>query len=123
MVSAESTPGALALQVEVVYCPGPGVDDLTALRLEPPATVADALVASGLLQRHGLRLEALSVGIWARRCELDTPLRDLDRVEVYRPLTVDPKEARRLRYKQHKESLAARARLRGKPALKAPVPD
>ena len=34
-----------------------------------------------------------------RATVLDGVLRDLDRVEIYRELTVDPKEARRLRYK------------------------
>jgi len=45
----------------------------------------------------------LKVGIWARKVDLQTPLREHDRVELYRPLTADPKEARRLRYKQHLE--------------------
>jgi len=44
----------------------------------------------------------LKVGIWGRTRSLDTPLRDMDRVEVYRALKVDPKEARRLRYGRHK---------------------
>ena len=42
----------------------------------------------------------LKVGIWGRARPLDTPLRERDRVEVYRPLQVDPKEARRLRYRK-----------------------
>jgi len=37
-------------------------------------------------------------------------LRDRDRVEVYRPLKVDPKEARRLRYRQHLATLKARGK-------------
>lgn len=96
------------LQVEVVYCPRPGVTDLQALRLAPGATVADALQASGVLARHGLQLPGLRVGVWGKVRELQTPLRERDRVEVYRPLTVDPKQARRQRYKQHRERLAAR---------------
>lgn len=93
---------AEGLRVEVVYCPKPGVDDRVALQLPEGATLADALRASGLLTRHGMSLEGLRVGIWCKAKELTTPLRDRDRVEVYRPLTVDPKEARRLRYKRHK---------------------
>jgi putative ubiquitin-RnfH superfamily antitoxin RatB of RatAB toxin-antitoxin module len=38
--------------------------------------------------------------VWCRICPADTLLRARDRVEVYRPLTVDPKEARRLRYRK-----------------------
>jgi putative ubiquitin-RnfH superfamily antitoxin RatB of RatAB toxin-antitoxin module len=96
MASAE------ALHVEVVYCPAPGVDDRIQLQLAPGATLADALNASGLVARHHLSLEGLRFGIWTRTREPGTLLRDRDRVEIYRPLTVDPKEARRQRYKRHK---------------------
>jgi len=98
MASADET----LLRIEVVYCPRPGVTDAVNLRLPAPATVAAALRASGLLDRHGLDEGALRVGVWCRTRELDSLLRDLDRVEIYRPLTVDPKEARRLRYKRQR---------------------
>ncbi len=103
MASAET------LRVEVAYCPGPGpgVTDLVTLALPAGAAVSDALHASGLLARHGLVLEGLVFGVWSRRCEAATPLRDRDRVEVYRPLRVDPKEARRLRYKRQGKQAAA----------------
>jgi hypothetical protein len=93
-----------ALRVEVVYCPRPGVADVVALLLPPGATVADALQASGLQQRHALEGAPLHLGVWCKLREPGTVLRDLDRVEIYRPLTVDPKEARRLRYRQHRDS-------------------
>ncbi|MDP1899236.1 MAG: RnfH family protein [Rubrivivax sp.] len=98
------------LRVEVVYCPRPGHTDLVSLTLAPGATLADALQASGLLERHGLATAGLRAGIWCRASEPDTPLRDRDRVEIYRPLQVDPKEARRQRYQQHKERSAAKGR-------------
>ena len=87
------------LNVEVIYCPAPGRCDLVALSLPEGATVHDALHRRGLLERHALNLDEAAIGVWSRRVPLDTALRDRDRVEVYRPLTVDPKEARRLRYK------------------------
>jgi putative ubiquitin-RnfH superfamily antitoxin RatB of RatAB toxin-antitoxin module len=90
------------LRVEVVYCPKPGLNDLVALQLPEGSTLADALHASGLMQRHSLPLEGLRVGVWCKAKELSTPLRDRDRVEIYRPLIVDPKEARRQRYRRHK---------------------
>ena len=96
------------MQVEVVYCPKPGVIDRVILRLPVGATVADALAASGLLQRHQLPAEGLRLGVWSKLREAASVLRDKDRVEVYRPLTVDPKEARRQRYQQHKDKQAAR---------------
>lgn len=92
------------LRIDVVYCPRPGITDAVHLKLQAPATVAAALQASGLLTRHALDEGALQVGVWCRTRALDSMLRDLDRVEIYRPLTVDPKEARRLRYKRQRET-------------------
>lgn len=90
------------LAIEVVYCPRPGVCERVALELDAPATLADALRASGLAARHGLAEAELRVGIWGRAQPPGTLLRTRDRVEIYRPLIVDPKEARRLRYRQHR---------------------
>jgi len=90
------------MRIEVVYCPQPGHDDRVELQMAEGATLADALRQSGVLERYGLALEGLRAGIWCKARELSSPLRDRDRVEVYRPLQVDPKEARRQRYKRHK---------------------
>jgi putative ubiquitin-RnfH superfamily antitoxin RatB of RatAB toxin-antitoxin module len=93
-----------AMNVEVVYSPRPDAVDRVALQLPSGATLADALLASGLLQRHGLAAAALRAGIWGRVSEPSTPLRERDRVEIYRPLQVDPKEARRQRYRSQRRS-------------------
>ena len=90
------------LRVEVAYCPQPGIADVVALRLAAGTTVAGALLQCGLLPRHGLAVETVKVGVWSRVKDMQTVLRDLDRVELYRPLQVDPKEARRQRYKRQK---------------------
>jgi putative ubiquitin-RnfH superfamily antitoxin RatB of RatAB toxin-antitoxin module len=95
------------LHVEVVYCSGPGCCDLVALTLPPGATLQQALHGSGMLARHGLAMEGLLCGVWGKLREPAHELRERDRVEIYRPLQVDPKEARRLRYKGHKERRAA----------------
>lgn len=91
------------LHVEVVYCPAPGSVDQVQLVLPAGATLLDALDASGLRQRHALGAGAsggeLRLGIWGRMQPPNTGLRDRDRIELYRALKVDPKEARRLRYK------------------------
>ncbi len=96
------------MAIEVVYCPVPGVCDRVLLSLPAGATVADALAASGLADRHSLPRDGLRLGVWCKPRDPDSLLRERDRVEVYRPLSVDPKEARRQRYAQHKKSLAAR---------------
>jgi putative ubiquitin-RnfH superfamily antitoxin RatB of RatAB toxin-antitoxin module len=97
------------MSIEVVYCPQPGHCDRVRLSLPEGSSVADAVAASGLGQRHGLAAESIETGIWGRKQLLQTALRDRDRVELYRPLRVDPKEARRLRYKRSKSSNAADA--------------
>lgn len=96
-----------AIAVEVVYCPAPHQVDLVPLRLPAGSTAADAVRASGLLQRHGLDPAGLSLGLWGRACAPEQALRERDRVELYRPLLVDPKEARRQRYKGKSKRPAA----------------
>ena len=90
------------MRIEVVYCAQPGHTDRVNLQLPDGASVLDAVAASGLCQRHALVEGGFLVGIWGRVQPMQTLLRDLDRVELYRPLQVDPKQARRLRYKRAK---------------------
>lgn len=69
-----------------------------ALQLPAGAALADAVRASALLSPD-LPLHAWpTCGIWGKVAPVTQPLRDLDRVELYRPLTVDPKVARRERF-------------------------
>lgn len=89
-------------KIEVVYCPQPGTCDRVQLTLPEGARLEEAVAASGLCQRHGLAPESVEAGIWGRKQPRHTPLRERDRVELYRPLRVDPKEARRQRYKRGK---------------------
>ncbi|MFM2187334.1 MAG: hypothetical protein RIR43_1906 [Pseudomonadota bacterium] len=101
--------GNAALEVAVAYSPAPESVDLVHLQLPSGSTVADALRASGLLERHGLLLtDELVCGVWAKIHPLEHRLRDGDRVEVYRPLRVDPKEARRQRYRKEGKRRAER---------------
>ena len=89
-------PGEALLRVEVLWGPAPHDTRRVALTLPPGTTAGQALAASGLLVAFP-ELATLPMGVWGRACSADTVLRDLDRVECYRGLTVDPKEARRLR--------------------------
>ncbi len=86
------------LCVEVVISPAAGEVRQIGLKLPQGATVRDALVRSGWCPQaaHGDD-PSLKVGVWGKLKPLDQPLRDRDRVEVYRPLMIDPKEARRRR--------------------------
>ena len=91
------------LSVTVVYSPRAGEVDEVLLSLQEGATVADALRDSGLAARHDTR--QLAVGVWGVLAALSDGLRDCDRVELYRPLQVDPKEARRLRQQEQRGRL------------------
>ena len=74
---------------------------LRELRLEAGATIQHALDASGLaLEVPGIDLATMAVGIYGKKKTLDTVLREHDRVEVYRPLIADPKNARRRRVRK-----------------------
>ena len=69
------------------------------LLLTSGATLADALAASAAAGHlPGTDISEAGCGIWGKRVEPDQVLCDGDRVELYRPLTVDPKEARRERF-------------------------
>lgn len=85
------------IRVEVVYAL-PEEQYLVVLELEPSATARQAVTRSGILDRFPeLKRQALSFGIFSRPVQPDSVLSDGDRVEIYRPLQVDPKQARRLR--------------------------
>jgi putative ubiquitin-RnfH superfamily antitoxin RatB of RatAB toxin-antitoxin module len=90
-----------SLRIEVVYAAAPHDVRSAEVTLASGATVADALRASRLLEGlSAAAADALQAGIWGRAAALGTRLRDGDRVELTRGLLVDPKEARRQRYKR-----------------------
>ena len=85
------------MAVEVVYV-APERLHRVSLRVPLGSTLGFAVSASGLLEQcPELDPEAWGMGVFGRRREADCPLRPGDRVELYRPLRVDPKEARRRR--------------------------
>ena len=91
-------PAVPTVRVTIACSPSPGRAFETTLELPAPASALDAIRASGVLQRHPeLALGEPLVGIWGRACSPEAVLADGDRVELYRPLTMDPNEARRLR--------------------------
>jgi putative ubiquitin-RnfH superfamily antitoxin RatB of RatAB toxin-antitoxin module len=87
------------LTVTVAYSPAARQVEQIELRLPADSTVRDAVRASGLCARYpALDLGLAGVGVWGRPAQPSQRLRDRDRVELYRPLTVDPKVARRERF-------------------------
>lgn len=79
------------MKIEVVYA-RPEAAEVRTVDLPAGATVTDALAVCGF------QLEPQQpVGVFGKRVPLDHRLADGDRVEIYRPLAIDPKEARRRR--------------------------
>ena len=103
MASAEvSAENAAVISVVVVTSPAAGQVQHIDLQLPIGASVRDALQRSGLCpQADG---GTLKVGVWGQLRSLDQVLRDRDRVEVYRALQIDPKEARHLRHRKQRLS-------------------
>lgn len=85
------------LGVEVAYAP-PGRQRVIALTVTPGVTVADAIEASGILREFPeIDLRVNRVGVYGQLARLGDVVQAGDRVEIYRPLQADPKEARRQR--------------------------
>lgn len=97
MAEQAASAGA-TMEVCVCHSPAPGQVEERSLRLPSAATVADALQAAGLASQSDQG--GAAYGIWGRVCAATTLLHPGDRVELYRPLTVDPKVARRERFAQ-----------------------
>jgi uncharacterized protein len=88
------------LQITVVYSPAPRLLHEIALTLPAGSRVSDALAACALDARFAEALREPLVGVWSKRVALSHVLETEDRVEIYRPLRVDPKVARRERFKK-----------------------
>jgi putative ubiquitin-RnfH superfamily antitoxin RatB of RatAB toxin-antitoxin module len=88
---ADKTP----FTVEVIYAM-PDVQRCVTVELRPGATLRSAIERSGiLLEFPQIDLQVNRVGVFGELRELDDHVDDGDRIEIYRPLRVDPKEARR----------------------------
>ncbi|WP_018694061.1 RnfH family protein [Algicola sagamiensis] len=104
------------ITIEVVFAL-PEKQTLLKLEVEENATVEQAITASGILEHYPeIDLSQNSVGIWNRVAKLTDTLRDQDRIEIYRPLIADPKEARRRRAEKAKEEGRADKVTGGRPS-------
>jgi putative ubiquitin-RnfH superfamily antitoxin RatB of RatAB toxin-antitoxin module len=85
------------ISVEVVY-PLAQKQEIFSVKLPAGATVLQAVEASGVLQKYPeIDLTKNKLGVFAKLAKPDAPLRDHDRVEIYRPLIADPKAVRKQR--------------------------
>lgn len=107
------------MRVSVVYSAQPR--ELRQIELELPvgATVMDAVIQSGFLTSSSTQpVSQLSFGVWGQACLPGRPLHEHDRVELHRPLRVDPKVARRTRF-ERQGARAAGLFARKRPGSKA----
>jgi len=85
------------VEVEIVYG-RTGAAQVIRQQVPGNATLRQAIEQSGILEMYpDIDLDSNSVGIFSRKRELHEPVQGGDRIEIYQPLKVDPKEARRRR--------------------------
>lgn len=108
----------MSIQVCLVYSPGPREVVEFQLELADDCTVLQALRISELMGHFPeTDISKATVGIWGRKASPGQALRDQDRIEIYRPLMVDPKVARRERFAKqgaNKTGLFAKKRVGAK---------
>ena len=95
------------VSVEVAYAT-PKKQVLIALDVSPGTTIEEAIDQCGIKAEFpGMDIDPARVGIFGNKARLEDELRAGDRVEIYRPLIADPKEARRKRAALAKQNLKA----------------
>lgn len=91
------------INIEVAYA-GITQQKVIELSVQESSTIHDAIMLSNLLAYFPeIDLTQYKVGVFSKRKELTDIVQDGDRVEIYRPLTIDPKEARRVKAKSMKD--------------------
>lgn len=85
------------ITVEVAYAL-PHEQLIIPVQVAPDATAKEAIEASGIITKFSeINLDENKIGIFGTQKKLDTVLKHMDRIEIYRPLIADPKEVRRQR--------------------------
>ena len=93
----------ITIAIEVAYA-SVNKSCLIQVEVEEGTTVQQAIASSGILQQYpDINLQTNKVGLFSKIVALDVPVRAGDRIEIYRPLLLDPKEARRLRAEKAKQ--------------------
>lgn len=91
--------------VEIVYA-SPASQSLLKVSMPEGSTVREAIIASGITTLFPeINLEQQKVGIFSKPCKLDDRVKQGDRIEIYRPLLIDPKDARRQKVKKSQLAL------------------
>ncbi|ASM53244.1 hypothetical protein PNIG_a1015 [Pseudoalteromonas nigrifaciens] len=103
------------IDVEVVFALPETATSLT-IEVVKGTTVEQAVIQSGIIEKHPeIDATALTLGVWNRTVKPNQELKEGDRVEIYRPLIADPKDARRKRAEKAKEEGRANKVTGGRP--------
>lgn len=87
------------IKVEVAYA-RPSEQRILTVEIEENATIEKVIQQSGILTLFPeIDLRVVHVGIWSKKKKLTDRVQAGDRIEIYRPLIIDPKEARKNRVK------------------------
>ncbi|WP_114418413.1 RnfH family protein [Marinospirillum perlucidum] len=80
------------MQVSVAYANPKGEQAWIEMEMEDEVTAEEAIKASGILNRFPeIDLDSQKIGIYGKLVKLNQKLNEFDRVEIYRPITADPK--------------------------------
>lgn len=86
------------MEIELIFAPNPDEQCLLCLHPSAPLTAKEAIRQSGLIERYpDFPLLDFPCGIYGKKIHPDTLLKAGDRLEIYRPLQLDPKTARKRR--------------------------
>ncbi len=95
-----------SIPIEVAYAL-PEEQTVIPLQVAPGTTLIEAVELSHIADHYPqIDIANDKMGIYGKIVAKDTVLREHDRVEIYRPITCDPKEVRRQRAKKGKKTKA-----------------
>ena len=90
------------ISVEVAYA-APDKQKIIALQMPEGSTCLDAINQSGVLSIFPeIDSNSLKIGVFSKSRDLNAEVKEGERIEIYRPLTIDPKEARRRKARSQK---------------------
>ncbi len=91
------------LSIEIIYATKIK-QELICLTVEENCDVESAIEQSNILEKYPeIDLSINKVGVFSKVCQLNEKLHNKDRIEIYRPLIIDPKEARKQRALKNKK--------------------
>ncbi|MCZ6564989.1 MAG: RnfH family protein [Gammaproteobacteria bacterium] len=77
--------------------------EIIPLELPPQTNILQAIQQSGILDQYTeIDLAKNTIGVFGKLVNLDQVLQDKDRIEIYRPLRINPMDARRSRAAREK---------------------